>query len=894
MKNILPILLLLGVLFGCGVRLPFAATPLPTQTAVSLAQPTSMPSPIAQPSGTALPSATRTLAATVIATKIPPPPSSIPTQIPKAAQTSARQAPTILEHFKLLDLPGEGRAPSAIALLEDKVYVANSATANIAMLDAERVQSFISLPANPTALVADTTNNRLFASTYEPSTLLSIENNRVANQSAMNGRVNALALDGDNLYVAFDNDALIERYDAKTLTKRAALKLSQGFGVSDIVVDAARNRLYAAVYGKIIAIALDSFTELFTLGAPYLYSDFAVNPNDGSIWSGAYDEKSSRAFVVGYSSEGQELARLFIGSDLQATTFDNANRLYVLDRFNNQVYVIQTPQAQLVTTVRVNQAPSDAVFDARRNLLFVTNQEDDNVSAIDGAKLQALHSIPLASQITALASNPSRKRVYAANASNNTLYAIEGTRVVGQVATGFSPVDIALDPPNNRIYVASRADGKLTLIDEAKLEIVASEFITRALSTTAMDSPNQKLFAGSYLLNPKSMQPEKTFFAQGLTLNSQTAPLFQRANPVLKKLYAIASNGVPGSNSRFTLFRFLYDNLTESKMLGSSNGGNTTAFAIDPFTNNLFAASTHPLAYTHALDVFDANDNRTQSVALASNTTSVVVNPETHHVFLAHAFTPENSTSKVPLRDNTVEILDTRTLGHVVTLDVPNEPYRMALLQDAIYVASYNDGTITLIGDAVTTQPPAPTPTLTPSPFPTWTWTPSPRVTATQAVTVTPTALVLACDFEIAAELGAALENSARAKLGCPTDNSVTSEAFALQQLSSGLMVDDFRDETKKQVTVLFPNKTFRVVPDTWREGDAEEPCPDVFVRAGLQRPRRGFGSVWCAEPDVQALGGGLFAEQSIKVVEQKFEKGRVWYMPNVGMFVLLDEGTWQ
>src|SRR5262249_48454205 len=116
-------------------------------------------------------------------------------------------------------------------------YVANRATANIAVIYGRSAQKFIPLAANPSALVADAAHNRIYGSTYETPTLYMIENDSVTKQATIDGHINALALDGDSLYVALDNDAIIEQYDANTFSKIGQVKLSQGFGVSALAVD---------------------------------------------------------------------------------------------------------------------------------------------------------------------------------------------------------------------------------------------------------------------------------------------------------------------------------------------------------------------------------------------------------------------------------------------------------------------------------------------------------------------------------------------------------------------------------------------------------------------------------------------------------------------------------
>ena len=869
-----------------------ACSPAPTR-AVPTATPTFPPLPLAQttnaPTPTRDPNATATPSPLPTATFIPPTPTLVPTKIP------TRAAPMIETRFQLVDLPGEGRAPTALALLGENVIVANRGSANLSVIAGNHVRATIPLEMNPSALAADSLGNRIYAATYETPTLLLIQDNRINKQVPASARVNALAYDDGLVYVALDSDAIVERYDAQTLVKKDELKLTRGFGVSEVRIDKARKRLYAATYGEIAALDLETFRELFSVDVPYLYSDFALNPQDGSIWSGGYDAESARAYVVGYSPDGQELARLFIGADLRATTFDDAGRLYVVDHFNNQVHVIQTPQAELVATIPVNLSPSDALFDATRQMVYVANQESDNVSAIDVATLRVSSTIPLANIITALAANPSRNRVYALNASTNQLYAIEGTKIVGHVATGNHPIDIAVDAQTNRVYVAGQADGTLTLIDENKLEIVATEFITRFLSTVAMDSSNNKLFAAGYELDPASLARAETFFAQGLTIGSQTLPRFERANPALKKLYALASNGVPGSNARVTLYRFLYDDLAQSKMLGSKNGGNVSALDIDSSTNKLYAANTHPLAYTHGLDVFDAQDNLVQSLALASHTPALVVNPATRHLFLAHALTYQPYPRVPAARDNTIEILDTRTLGHVATLQVPDEPWRLTVLDNLIYVASFRDGSITIIQDVQTGQPPPPTPTFTPTPYPTF---PATAIAPTRsAVTATPTQTVVANCVNVApvsfVPFQQRVQKLSIALLGCARERESESEQFAYQPLERGFMLDDYRDANAKKVYVFFPDGTYKIYDDTFQDGQEDKIC-DAPVTKNLWRPKRGFGSVWCNVPEVQALGGGLVQEHNIVLTHQAFGNAMLWHIPERGAIVLWNDGTWQ
>lgn len=895
MRIFTSLILLWAFAVACGAD----TTPTPTRI-----PPSAAPIPLAQTTNAPTAPSSNNAAATPtlpsLATLPPATLAGTPTERPSATllppttlaptQKQAPSAPAILTEFRLFDLPGEGRGPVALAQLGGTLYVVNRSSGNVAVVEDDKVTGFVDVGPSPTSIVADPTRQRVYVGTYETPTIAALADGRVTKQITPGGRVNSLALDGDDLYVALDNDAVIERYDASTLVKRDELKLSQGFGVSDLQLDPARKRLYAAIYGKIVALDLETFQELFTLEVPSLYAQFAVNPADGSIWAGGYDSATSRAYVIGFKPDGQQLAKVFLDGEPEAAAFDDANQLYALDRYNNRVYVLRAPEGQLVATIDVNESPSAALYDANGKRLVVANQDNDNLSLIDLKAQAVARTIPLASAIMALAANEATGRVYAASGTTNAVLALEDNKVVGEVETGKFPVDLAVDPTTNRVYAASQADGRLTVFDGTTLKIEGSEYITRALSTVAVDPLNQRLFAGSQELDPQTLKPLTTLYARGVALDSKVPLQFERINPALKKLYAFASNAIPGSNSRLTLYRFRYEDLGESKMLGTKNGGNTSAMAIDAATNKLYVTNTHPLAYTHGLDVFDGDDQLVQSLALPAHTTALAVNPDTNHLFVAHARTFSPAAGGLSAKDDSIEVLDTRTLGRVASLPV-KDAWRMTRLGNKVYAVSYADGKVTVLGDAATAQPPAPTPTLTVTPYPTWTPAPTraPVGTATASAASSGTSK---CATAPAKAFVNAFGRHAAA-LGCPT-GPVQPAKFAVQTFRDGYMFDDLRDPQAQRIYALFPDGSYRVFDDTWKEGEDARPCNDIPVPDGRFHPERGFGKVWCENVEVQAkLPGAVADETGVALQLQPFEHGMIWGNTPKGVMVLTNSGAW-
>ena len=208
------LLFLVALLVGCG-----GSPPSPSATDVGAQQGTAFPT-LPSPSATPLPSSTLAVP-TVSPGANPSPPTQTIQPTPPQARTLA--APSVLASFDLNPLPGEGRAPSALAMLGDDLYVANRTTQNLGVIQAGRVRAFVTLPGNPSALVSDAAHNRIYASSYETPTLYLVENEKLVAQATAGGRINALALDEDTLFVALDSDAIIERFDANTLVKKGEL-----------------------------------------------------------------------------------------------------------------------------------------------------------------------------------------------------------------------------------------------------------------------------------------------------------------------------------------------------------------------------------------------------------------------------------------------------------------------------------------------------------------------------------------------------------------------------------------------------------------------------------------------------------------------------------------------
>ena len=821
-------------------------------------------------------------------TSIPP---STPTPTSPASARPPIPTPAALatrERVALRDLPGVGRNPYAIASLGDKFYTLNTETENLAVIQNDRVVKFIPLGKQPNALAVDAAQKRLYVANAD-KTISLIANDQVALTQNIGEEPATLLFQENRLFVGSTAKANIFVLDPATLQIQRTITIPNAFSIINLVGDPTRHRVYAVVYEKIVVIDSNTGQILATHATKGSYFTLAVPPSGESIFVALYDSASNTQSITALDPvSGATRGRVKIGGDPRGALFSpDGARLYVANSFSNNVSVIDPRALTEIATIAVDLQPYALALDESARRLYVANYDSDSVSVIDTQTNQVIGTIPLGMNVTALVANENAQRVYVANASTDSIFVLEGARVVKEIAVGHHPTDLARDAQANRVFVANSADGTLAIIDETTLIARVTQPITQSLSTVAVDNAHSRIFAGGVILDANTLAPTGQLTMRGATIGSQISPQFTRINSNTNRIYALGSNGTPGSNSRIVTYSIDGNTLQQRGTLPYY--GNNYYLALDPKTNRVFVAGTHPLALTNELDAFDADDNKVYALPLAARTAGIVFNPETNHLFLSQltSYAPGFGPTPMPA-DNTILVLDTNSFGQVAQLQV-NAPGKMTRLGNTIYVANRDDGSITLIQDASAPTPPSPTPTSTPTPYPTATTAASPttRAIATPRASNTPPV----CAISVLPLLRWTTETATR--LGCPTENDRTVN-FASQKTESGTL---FWREDDKRIVIMFNDKTWLQFNDTWTNTLPEDVCSTVTVAPGLLKPKRGFGKVWCDQPAVRAkLGAAIENEIGVyATLTQKFERGQVFVgTDKTRVYVLYSDGKWE
>jgi YVTN family beta-propeller protein len=165
---------------------------------------------------------------------------------------------------------------------------------------------------------------------------------------------------------------------------------------------------------------------------------------------------------------------------------------------------------QKVTTVPVGSHPWALTLDQAHHTLFVANNQDDTVSAIDASTCNALERSscaerPSASQVgngpDALVTDPSTGTVYSANFSAGTISVVNsghcdatvtrGCRLeTPTIPVGSAPSGVAVDTATHTVYVANEGDNTVSVLDASRCSAsVATGCASPSATVHVGDSP---------------------------------------------------------------------------------------------------------------------------------------------------------------------------------------------------------------------------------------------------------------------------------------------------------------------------------------------------------------------------------------------------------------------
>jgi DNA-binding beta-propeller fold protein YncE len=318
-----------------------------------------------------------------------------------------------------------------------------------------------------------------------------------------------------------------------------------------------------------------------------------------------------------------------------------------------------------------------------------------------------------------VAVNPVTNKIYIANRGNaqsggsnpGSVTVIDGATNSTTTVTdpnAISPVDVAVNPMTNKIYVANFLSSNVTVIDggtNSTTTITDSNATGLAVYAVAVNQVTNKIYALNNNTDRLGSNPGSVTVIDGATNSTTTvtdpnaiSPFAVAVNPATNKIYVANEGGYPGPNHGNVT---VIDGATNSTTtVTDPNALAPQAVTVDPVTNKIYVANINDSALSQngGVTVIDGATNSFVTVKdpNAIGPVAVAVDPATNKIYVANAGSLVFSGSN----PGCVTVIDGATNSATTVID-PKAIAPFAVAVDSatgkVYVANVNSGNVTVI-----------------------------------------------------------------------------------------------------------------------------------------------------------------------------------------------------
>jgi YVTN family beta-propeller protein len=196
-----------------------------------------------------------------------------------------------------------------------------------------------------------------------------------------------------------------------------------------------------------------------------------------------YWRKGTMVQVVSAQS-GVELTTIDVGIfSPQTPTYDSVNqRMYISDKDDNKVYVINTSDYSLASTITVGTGPRTPVYDSANQRMYVLNYDSDSVSVINTSTFAVIATISVGNAPVQGVFDSANNRVYVVNSLGQSVSVIStaSNTVIATISLSAAPIE------SSRIYI-SGSSLYVTVANAVDIISTTSNTLTSTISTSITD-----------------------------------------------------------------------------------------------------------------------------------------------------------------------------------------------------------------------------------------------------------------------------------------------------------------------------------------------------------------------------------------------------------------------
>jgi YVTN family beta-propeller protein len=494
----------------------------------------------------------------------------------------------------------------------------------------------ITVPSIPTDIAIDPKSNTIFVANSDANSDANSKNTSRYNIiSVIDGKTNKIVQNisvYDNGNNTNDVHQTIPVYNNATTTNTIEgnnrYPRTSGVAITDIDIDTDQGILYAAARdsSKIFAIVKDE--------AENVYKEVSViNLGDKlAPWSISVDSNTGKLYVANRDSNTVQVANVRDKIIKQKeAAFNNKN-----SGIDNHFIDLTDP-----VIVPVGLHPVNVLADPKTNMIFVSNQDSDNISIID-ANTHSIKTIQVGQGPNNVALDDRSNKVYVVSEQDilHPVMAIDADNIdeISSIQVGHHPTGITVDSAKHMIYVANYIDGTVSVLNGSTKATGEPIQVGKDKGPTGIsfDPKTKMVYVTNYLNDTVSVINSSTRKVIGEPIQVGKGPTGISFDPTTHNHNLYITNTLNGTVSVI--------NSSTRKVIGEpiQVGKGPTGISFDPKTKMVYVANFDG----DSVSVIDSKtNNKIETLKVGKGPNSIAIDNNTHDVYVTN------------LRSNTISVV---------------------------------------------------------------------------------------------------------------------------------------------------------------------------------------------------------------------------------------------
>src|SRR3989449_5218977 len=228
----------------------------------------------------------------------------------------------------------------------------------------------------------------------------------------------------------------------------------------------------------------------------------------------------------------------------------STGRIYVANRGDGTISVINSATKTVVGTITVGDIPAELAVNPATNRLYLTYSDNNITTVIDGSTGQVVGDIAVPQNVKAIAVNRVTNTIYltgggsSGSVPGSRLFVVSGSNntVLRTIGIGSGPFSIAVNPNSNVVYVANFTDRTISVVDGSLKSVISTVPVNGAPDGLAVNPGTNRLYVNDVTHNALLVLDASTY-AILAQVPVGSFPNAVDLNPKTNRVYVVNSAG---------------------------------------------------------------------------------------------------------------------------------------------------------------------------------------------------------------------------------------------------------------------------------------------------------------------------------------------------------------